>query len=79
MIHFTAALCTIKQPGENTHIAHFGGAAAGFAYVLHNEEYTFLYNRRLRVLKDHPFGRVGSQLLFALVGLLAGLEVYGMP
>ena len=28
LIHLAATLCTIKQPGENTHIAHFGWAAA---------------------------------------------------
>ena len=28
LIHLAAALCTIEQPRENTHIAHFGRAAA---------------------------------------------------
>lgn len=79
LIILSCGMSLVMITGENTHIAHFGGAAAGFAFVLHNEKYTFLYNRRLRVLKDHPFRRVVPQLLFALVGLLAGFEVYGMP
>ena len=52
LIHLAAALGAKYKAGENTHVAHFGRAAAGSAYVLHNEEYAFFHNRRLRVLKD---------------------------
>lgn len=79
LIHFAAALCTIQKPGEHTHFTHLGRTATRLAIVLNNQEHTFLDDRRLGVLKDHPVRRVIPDFLLALVGLLCSLEVYGMP
>ena len=76
MIHLAAALCTVEQPGEDTHITHLGRTAAGFADILDNNKYAFLDDRGLGVLKDYPIRRIVPELLFALVGLLRCLEVY---
>ena len=79
LIHFAAALCTIQKPGEHTHFTHLGRTATRLANVLNNQEHAFLDDRRLGVLEDHPILRVIPDFLLALVGLLCGLEVYGMP
>ena len=76
MIHLAAALCTVEQPGEDTHITHLGRTAAGFADILDNNKYAFLDDRGLGVLKDYPIRRIVPELLFALIGLLRCLEVY---
>ena len=76
MIHLAAALCTVEQPGEDTHITHLGRTAAGFADILDNNKYAFLDDRGLCVLKDYPIRRIVPELLFALVGLFRCLEVY---
>ena len=79
LIHFAAALCAIQKPGEHTHFTHLGRTATRLANVLNNQEHTFLDDRRLGVLEDHPILRVIPDFLLALVGLLCSLEVYGMP
>ena len=79
LIHFSAALCAIQKPGEHTHFTHLGRTAPRLANVLNNQEYAFLDDWRLGVLKNHPILRVIPDVLLALVGLLCSLEVYGMP
>ena len=50
-VHLAAAIGAVHQPGEHTHVPHFGRVASGLPDVLHDQEHTFLNNRLLGVLE----------------------------
>ena len=66
---------TEQQAREHTHFSHLGRTASSLTNILNNQKNTFLNDRFLGVLKNHPFRGVIPQLLFALERLLGGLEV----
>ena len=65
-IHLSAAICTIQQAGEHSHVAHLGRTAAALPDFLNDQKHAFLNDGFLRVLKDHPFRRVVPQLFLTL-------------
>ena len=78
-VHLAAAIGAVHQPGEHTHVPHFGRAASGLPDVLHDQEHAFLDDRFLGILENHPLGRVIPDLFLALEQWLAGLEMIVWP
>ena len=57
-IHLSAAICTIQQAGEHSHVAHLGRTTAALPDFLDNQKHAFLNNGFLCILEDHPVCRI---------------------
>ena len=79
LVQDRATIGTIHHAGEHPHFAHLCRTAPWLPCLLYSLGNGFCPDGFMGILEDDPFTFRIFDCLFALVGLLCGLEIYRMP